>query len=42
MHLYNLPALADNDVGVFLNGVARSNSLLKKVRAPFLVCLMPC
>ena len=31
MLLYNLPAFADNDVGAFLNGVARSNNLLKKV-----------
>jgi len=29
---YNLPAFADNDVGAFLNGVARSNNLLTKVR----------
>ena len=31
MLLYNLPAFADNDIGAFLNGVARSNNLLKKV-----------
>ena len=30
MFLYNLPAFADNDVNAFLNGVARSNNLLKK------------
>ena len=35
MLLYNLPAFADNDVGGFLNGVARSNNLLKKVRTSF-------
>ena len=35
MLLYNLPAFADNDVGAFLNGVARSNNLLKKVCTPF-------
>jgi len=34
MLLYNLPAFADNDVGAFLNGVARSNNLLKKVCLP--------
>ena len=34
MLLYNLPAFADNDVGAFLNGVARSNNLLKKVCVP--------
>lgn len=31
MLLYNLPAFADDDVNAFLNGVARSNNLLKKV-----------
>jgi hypothetical protein len=31
MLLYNLPAFADNDVGAFLNGVARINNFLKKV-----------
>lgn len=35
MLLYNLPAFADNDVGAFLNGVARSNNLLKKVCMTF-------
>ena len=34
MLLYNLPAFTDNDVGAFLNGVARSNNLLKKVCLP--------
>lgn len=31
---YNLPAFADNDVGAFLNGVARSNNLLTKTAEP--------
>ena len=35
MLLYNLPAFAGNDVGAFLNGVARSNNLLKKVCMTF-------
>ena len=34
MLFYNLPAFVDNDVGAFLNGVARSNNLLKKVCKP--------
>jgi len=34
MLLYNLPAFADNDVNAFLNGVARSNNLLKKTAEP--------
>ena len=34
MLLYNLPAFADNDMGAFLNGVARLNNLLKKVCTP--------
>lgn len=37
---YNLPAFADNDVGAFLNGVARSNNLLTKVRMRPLVCFL--
>lgn len=32
MLFYNIPAFAEDDVNAFLSGVARSNSLVKKVR----------
>lgn len=41
MLLYNLPAFVDNDVGAFLNGIARLNNLLKKVRMRFSIWYQP-
>lgn len=32
MLFYNIPAFAEGDVNAFLSGVARANSLIKKVR----------